>query len=63
VQHRDLDLQPLRDRLDAVVEHRVAAEPEHALAPVEREADHVADDRVAERRAVAARGGRDLDRG
>ena len=48
----------------AVVEDGVAGDPDDAVllaVPSEREADHVADDRAAERRAVAAGGGGDLD--
>ena len=49
----------------AVVEHGVARDPQRAVLlalPAQREADHVADDRVAERRPVAARRRGDLDR-
>ena len=59
------DLQPVGDLAHAVVEDGVAGDPEHAVllaVPAQREADHVADDRVAQRRAVAARRGGDLDR-
>ena len=53
------------DLAHAVVEDGVAGDPEHAVLlalPAQREADHVADDRVAQRRAVAAGRGGDLDR-
>jgi hypothetical protein len=65
VQERGVDLQAVGDLAHAVVEHRVARDPQDAVllaVPFEREADHVADDRVAERRPVAARRGGDLDR-
>jgi hypothetical protein len=65
VQERRVDLQAVGDLADTVVEDRVARDPEHAVGlalPSQREADHVADDRVAQWRAVPARRGGDLDR-
>jgi hypothetical protein len=58
------DVEAVGDLAHAVGEHRVAGDPEHAVlltVPAEGEADHVADDRAARGRAVAARRGRDLD--
>ena len=58
-------VQAVGDLAHAVVEHRVARDPQHAVllaVPAQREADHVADDRAAERRPVAARRRGDLDR-
>ena len=62
----DVDIEPLGDLADAVVEDGVAGDPEHPVLlalPGQREADDLADDRVAERRPVAAGRRRDLDRG
>ena len=49
-------------RPHALVEHRVARDPDHAALVDQREADHVADDRLTERRTVPARRGDHLDR-
>src|SRR6476620_6944064 len=65
MQERDADLQPVGDLADTVVEHRVARDPEGAVllpVPPKREPDHLADDRVAQRRAMTTRRGGDLDR-
>ena len=65
MEQRDIDVEPVGDLADAVVEHGVAGDPERAVAlavPAQGEADHVADDRVAERRAVATGRRGDLDR-
>jgi hypothetical protein len=65
VQHGDVHREPARDRADAVVEHRVAGDPQRdavGAGAAEREADHVADDRPAEPRPVPARRRRDLER-
>ena len=66
VEDRGADVEAVRDLAHAVVEDGVAGDPDGAVLlalPSEREADHVADERAAERRAVAAWGGGDLDRG
>ena len=66
VEQGDVHAQPLGDLRDAVVEDRVAGDPQHAVLlalPRQREADHVAHDRPAERGAVAARRGGDPDGG
>src|SRR5918996_3440474 len=59
------DLQALGDLAHAVIEHRVAGDPEDAVAlpvPPKREPDYVTDDRPAQWGAVATRCGGDLDR-
>ena len=66
MQQRGVDLEAVGDLAHAVVEDGVARDPQHAVLlalPAQREADHVADDRMAQRRAVAARRRGDLDRG
>ena len=58
------DLDPVGDLADAVVEDRVAGDPEGTVLlslPAQRESDDVADQRLAQRRAVAAGRGGDLD--
>ena len=65
VDERGADVDPVGDLADAVVEDGVAGDPERAVLlplPAQREPDHVADQRPAQRRAVAAGGGGDLDR-
>ena len=65
MQQRGADLQSVGDLAHAVVEHRVAGDPQHAVlltVPPQGEADHVADDEMARRRSVAARRGGDVDR-
>jgi hypothetical protein len=65
VDQRGVDLESVGDLADAVVEDGVAADPEHAVllsVPAQGKADDLADDRVAQRWAVAARGRGDLDR-
>ncbi len=62
---RGVDLEPVGDLADAVVEDGVAGDPEHPVLlalPGQREADDLADDRVAQRRPVAAGRRGDLDR-
>jgi hypothetical protein len=57
VEERDVDPQPAGDLPNALVEHRVARDPDDAvvrIAPAQREADHVAGDGPAERRTVPA---------
>src|SRR4051794_15043297 len=65
VQERGADLQAVGDLAHAVVEHRVARDPEDAVllpVPLKREPDHIADDRAAQRGSMAAGRGGDLDR-
>ena len=65
VQDGGVDLQAGGDLAHTVVEHGVARDPEDAVllaVPTEREADDVTDERVAQRRAMAAGRGGDLDR-
>ena len=55
---------PVGDLADAVVEHRVARDPQHTVLlalPPQREADDVADDRMAQRWTVPARRRGDVD--
>src|SRR2546423_10792508 len=64
VQERGADLQAVGDLTHTVVEHRVARDPEDAMflpVPLKSESDHLADDRVAQRGAMATRCGSDLD--
>src|SRR6478736_3218618 len=64
VDERGADVDAIGDLPDAVVEDRVAGDPESAVLlalPAQREADDVADQRLAQRRAVAAGRGGDLD--
>ena len=64
VEEGDVDLQAVGDLAHAVVEHRVARDPQHAVllaVPAQGEADHVAHDRAAQGRPVTARRGGDLD--
>src|SRR4051794_418558 len=65
MQERGADMQAVGDLTHTVVEHRVARDPEDAVllpVPSKREPDHLAYDRVAQRRAMTTRCGRDLDR-
>ena len=65
VQQGGVHVEALGHLAQAPVEDRVAGDPERAAVlslPPEREADHVAGERLAERRAVAAGGGGDIDR-
>src|SRR4051812_6942463 len=65
VQERGADVQSVSDLTHAVIEDGVAGDPEHAVfltVPAQREADHVANDRVAQWRSVSARRGDDLER-
>ena len=66
VEQGGVHLEAVGDLADAVVQHGVAGDPQNPLPlalPAQSKADNVADDRAAERWAVAARGGRDLDGG
>src|SRR6266536_4441885 len=59
------DLQAVGYLAHPVIEDRVARDPEDAMLlplPLEREPDHLTDDRVAQRRAMTTRRSRDLDR-
>src|SRR5437763_3226311 len=65
MQERNADPKAVGDLAHAVVEHRVARDPEDAVLlpiPAKREPDHVADDRAAQRGTMAAGRGGDLDR-
>ena len=65
MQEGGTDLQALGDLAHAVVEHGIARYPEDPVLlplPPQREPDHVTDDRAAQRGAVAAGRGGDLDR-
>src|SRR2546430_17525959 len=65
MQERGADAQAVGDLAYTVVEHRVTRDPHHAVLlslPREREPDHVADDRAAQRRAMATRCGGGVDR-
>jgi hypothetical protein len=59
-----VDLEAVGDLANAVVQHGIAVDPKGPVSlalPAQGDADHVASDRAAQRRAMAARGGRDLD--
>src|SRR4051812_41483991 len=65
MQERGAYLETVGDLAHAVVEHRVARDPQDAMllpVPADREADPVADDRVAERGTMATRRSGDVDR-
>jgi len=64
VEQGGVDPEAVGDLAEAVVEHGVAGDPQFPVGlalPAEGEADHLADDRAAERWAVAAGGGGDLN--
>ena len=64
VKDGDVDIDPVGDLADAVVEDRVARDPNGAVRELlggQREPDDVADDRPGERRTVTARCGRHVN--
>src|SRR6266498_2933340 len=65
VQECGVDPEAVGDPTHSVIEDRIAGDPKHAMlpgVPAQSEADHVAGQRAAQRRAVATRRGGDLDR-
>ena len=58
MEQRDIDVEPIGNLANSVVEHRVAGDPEHLVRSggrTHREADHLADERACQWRPVAAR--------